>query len=163
MTSLSQAQIAEFQSIAKRVPPISPSDPTSLLKTVAGLLDEGDLRIIAGADYGNDTEEHLARLIDIVRLYELPSPLQWHPREVLELTRWSEPQQQDPGMAARISRQCAFACTVLLLSYGDARNAGASYGSNQTLINLLGSLEALGLGVEDDVLSLLSWLIPRLP
>ncbi|WP_245495828.1 hypothetical protein [Rhizobium ruizarguesonis] len=136
MTSLTQAQIAEFQGIASNAPSISPNNPKSLLKATANLLDEDDLRSIARADYGNDTDEHLAGLVDIVRLCELPSPLKWHPREVLELTRWSEPEQQDPGMAARLSRQCAFACTVLLVSYGDPRNAGASYGSNQTLIKL---------------------------
>ncbi|MGR9151266.1 hypothetical protein ACU8MT_17700 [Rhizobium leguminosarum] len=163
MTSLTQAQIAEFQGIVGNAPSISPSDPKSLLNATASLLDEDDLQSIARADYGNDTHEHLTQLVDIVRLCELPSPLKWHPREVLELTRWSEPEQQDLGMAARLSRQCAFACTVLLVSYGDPRNAGASYGSNQTLISLVGSLEALGLDIEDEVLSLLSWLIPRLP
>jgi hypothetical protein len=158
-----ETQIAEFQSLISNVSWISSSDPNSLLKATANLLDERDLQGIACADYGNDTEEHLARLVDIVRLRALPSPLQWHPREVLELTRWSGPGQQDSGMVTSLSRQCAFACTVLLVSYGDPRNAGASYGSNQTLINLIGSLEALGLDVEDDVLLLLSWLIPRLP
>ncbi|MHC2457324.1 hypothetical protein ACVMIX_003965 [Rhizobium leguminosarum] len=163
MTSLTQAQIAQFQGIAGNAPSISPSDPKSLLNATASLLDEDDLQSIARADYGNDTHEHLTQLVNIVRQCELPSPLKWHPREVLELTLWSEPGQQDPGMAARLSRQCAFACTVLLVSYGDPRNAGASYGSNQTLISLVGSLEALGLDIEDEVLSLLSWLIPRLP
>lgn len=163
MTSRMQEHVVEFQSLAGSVSSISSGNPNSLLKATAGLLDDADLQSIARADYGNDSEEHLARLVDIARLCELPSPLQWHPREVLELTRWSEPGQQGPGMVANLSRQCAFACTVLLVSYGDPRNAGASYGGNQTLINLIGSLEALGLDVGDDVLSLLFWLIPRLP
>jgi len=132
MTSRMQEHVVEFQSLAGSVSSISSGNPNSLLKATAGLLDDADLQSIARADYGNDSEEHLARLVDIARLCELPSPLQWHPREVLELTRWSEPEQQDPGMAAKLSRQCAFACTVLLVSYGDPRNAGASYGSNQT-------------------------------
>ncbi|WP_244665946.1 hypothetical protein [Rhizobium ruizarguesonis] len=70
MTSLTQAQIAEFQGIASYAPSISSSDRHSLLKATANLLDEDDLQSIARADYGNDTDEHLARLVDIVRLCE---------------------------------------------------------------------------------------------
>lgn len=55
MTSLTQAQIAKFQGIAGNAPSISPSDPKSLLKATASLLDEDDLQSIARADYGNDT------------------------------------------------------------------------------------------------------------
>lgn len=47
MTSLTQAQIAEFQGIASNAPSISPSDPKSLLKATANLLDEDDLQSIA--------------------------------------------------------------------------------------------------------------------
>ncbi|WP_245275281.1 hypothetical protein [Rhizobium ruizarguesonis] len=40
MTSLTQAQIAEFQGIASNAPSLSPSDQHSLLKATANLLDE---------------------------------------------------------------------------------------------------------------------------
>ncbi|NTF87196.1 hypothetical protein G6L46_08680 [Agrobacterium rhizogenes] len=145
------------------LPSIAPGDPYPLLRATINLLDEDDLQSVARADYGNDSGEHFARLADVVRLCELPTPLKWHPREVLELTRWSEASAEDPDTVARIHRQRAFACTVLLVSYGDPNNVDASYGSNQTLIKLLDSLETLGTEVEDDALSLLSWLIPRLP
>ncbi|MGO7538558.1 hypothetical protein ACC680_08210 [Rhizobium ruizarguesonis] len=45
MTSLTQAQIAEFQGIASNAPSLSPSDQHSLLKATANLL----VKTICGA------------------------------------------------------------------------------------------------------------------
>jgi len=85
---------------------------------------------IAGADYGHDTEAHLAALEQIVASGLVPIELAWHPGEVVALTRWSA--GEGVGHVER-----AFSCVLLCLNdrEGELSNTAAP---------LVDSLMALG-------------------
>jgi hypothetical protein len=109
-------------------------DPSGLLDWLRGRITPDALARIAAADFGFGRDTHLAALRDIQATGLIPQPLEWHPREVLELIRWRDGENIDH--TAR-----AFACTVLCL---DA--AGPSYrdGHEQTMAVLLESCLLLG-------------------
>jgi hypothetical protein len=109
-------------------------DPAGLLDWLRERITPKALAKIAAADFGFGCDTHLAALSDIQATGLIPQPLEWHPREVLELVRWREGENTDH--TAR-----AFACTVLLL---DA--AGPTYRDHheQTMAVLLDSCLALG-------------------
>ncbi len=71
--------------------PLDSLDPAwqPLVERVEQLVDDRMLLEIAAADYGQDLEVYLASLREIV-VGELPVPMGWIPREVLELTVDSE-------------------------------------------------------------------------
>jgi hypothetical protein len=57
-----------------------------LLALIFEHVDDSMLAEIAICDYGDDVAIHLAALHQI-RANNIPRPMQWHPREVMELTR----------------------------------------------------------------------------
>jgi hypothetical protein len=67
---------------------LEPAD-RPLLDLIFDRVDDSMLAEIAICDYGDDVEIHLAALHQI-RANNIQMPMQWHPREVLELTRWTE-------------------------------------------------------------------------
>ncbi|KLU02318.1 hypothetical protein RISK_005384 [Rhodopirellula islandica] len=71
-------------------------EPSSddLLRIVFSNVDESMLREIAAADYGEVFDEHLEQLA-VIKSGKILAPMQWEPKEVLELIRWSEP--EDPS------------------------------------------------------------------
>ncbi|MEZ4459204.1 MAG: hypothetical protein R3E66_05665 [bacterium] len=76
------------------------------------------LRAIATGDYGQDVDAHLAALHQICAQGTVPAHLKWHPREVLELMRWSEPARKDVNWGhsdVEIHWMRGFACATLLL------------------------------------------------
>lgn len=109
-------------------------DPAALLDWLRPQLTDRALRAIAGGDWGSDGDKHLAALVDIHTTGLIPQPLAWHPREVLELYRWTQGDQTD-----HVAR--AFACTVLLLD-----GVGPAYrdGHEQTMAVLIDSCLVLG-------------------
>jgi hypothetical protein len=143
-------------------------DANALLKKIAPHIDDAILANIAACDYGNDVPQHLATLLAIRDTGQVPAPLNWEPREVLELTRWSEPDAIDrslrwselPNQRGHWGR--AFSCAVLLRAYGDAESVGALMSSSDTLIQLLESLTALTAPVAGETAAFLAWLVPRL-
>ncbi|MCB0108246.1 MAG: hypothetical protein KDE53_20135 [Caldilineaceae bacterium] len=132
-----------------------------LLEQVARYIDDGMLRSIAEADYGMDVGEHLAALRQI-HAGKIPIPIQWEPREVLELVRWSEPDGphgrwdgKDAGRAGHWQR--AFACTALLHIAGEPENRGRLLGGEKdSIIQLIGSITALEAKLQLPALRLLS-------
>ena len=74
-----------------------------LLRQLATSMDAALVDFIAAADYGDDFQENQAALWPIIRRIEVPCPLQWIPREVLELTRWSEPGEYQLAQAGTLS------------------------------------------------------------
>ncbi|MDR3425449.1 MAG: hypothetical protein P4M13_10335 [Alphaproteobacteria bacterium] len=81
-----------------------------------------DLVKISEADYGMDAKEHYEKLFQIYSTGEMPRPLTWNPREVLELTKWSQPDDPKwkPGTyGERDHLQRAFSCCVLLVCADD--------------------------------------------
>jgi len=116
-----------------------------LLTLLAPLITDEMLRTIADADYGMNIDAHLAALRRI-HAGEIWAPLAWEPREVLELVRWSEPNDPNshwnPKMMGHTGHlQRAFACTALLLTAALPENRTLLLGGeNATIIQLIASL-----------------------
>ena len=119
---------------------------------------------IARCDYGHNVPENLQKLKDICRTQKLESRLQWEPKEVLQLTRWSEPDEMTPnrshGKRGHIIR--AFCCVALLLAGADTANDGYIDGENETLAQALESCLYLGREYCQGLGELLSWRYPSL-
>lgn len=151
---------------APELPFVVEPDADALLLQLGAELQVGDFREIAEADYGNDAKEHLAGLQRILN-GDMPRPLRWHPAEVLELTRWSEPDRgADAYSFDAAHRRRAFCCAALLRSLGneiDDPPGCQQEGPNQTLIQLVASLRVLGSLHDAGAAAFLQWLIPRLP
>lgn len=65
-------------------------DAGALLEWLRPRITEPMLLAIAEADGGYDVDEHLAALRGIVGCGRVPVPLEWEPREALELSQWVE-------------------------------------------------------------------------
>ena len=121
-------------------------DPTTLLGQIARRVDDSMITEIAEADYGDDVDEHRVALERIRRDHRPPPPGDWHPREVLELIRWSEPEDPEwkPGATGRRGHVMrAFACATLLAG-ASADTEGYFDNENETLIQLVRSVLTLG-------------------
>jgi hypothetical protein len=136
---------------------------TALLNCLQSRVDNSMLQEIAEADYGCGAEENFQVLQEVRNGKNLPVPLVGVLKEVLELIRWSEP--DDPswkpsrrGIRGHLMR--AFACTLLLLAAAQPENANYIEGENQTIIQLVASVIALGHEVAQAALSFLSWCFP---
>ncbi|HEU4419600.1 MAG TPA: hypothetical protein VFT55_11720, partial [Planctomycetota bacterium] len=113
-----------------------PRDAGALFHWLRARITEDMLDTIAGADYGNDHDEHLAALVDIWRDGLVPVPLFWHPRDVLELRQWEEGLGVD-----HVER--AFCCTLLCFGELEDEPLGPG-GIEDTLATLLESCMLLG-------------------
>jgi hypothetical protein len=132
----------------------------ALLRLLSAEIDDSMVNEIAEADYGYAADKHLAPLRKIRDDCEIPAPLEWEPREVLELIRWSEP--DDPtwkpgGVGRRGHLMRAFCCTALLIAGADERNRDWIEGENSTLVQLLDSLSSIGTPFQAAGLSLIAW------
>ena len=131
---------------------------------LSGSVDDSDLQMIAAADYGQDAPAHLAVLQSIAREGYVPRPLLWEPGEVLELTRWSEPEPSWPSeQIVALHRRRAFACAALLRAYREPENRHSFQGQNTTLVQLIASLRALNAGLDQETVAFLTWLTPNMP
>jgi hypothetical protein len=133
---------------------------TGLLSETSRWLDATDVLAIACADRGMEVQTNVLALSRIIELQRVPSPLAWSPREVLELTRWDEPNVSQNDNVRRHRRR-AFASTVLLIAHGDPNSD--LFASDDALIQLIFSLETLGAPLDRQAISLLRWLIPLFP
>ncbi len=142
-------------------------DADTLLRLISRHIDDGMLREIAAADYGRDVDLHLPYLTRLRDHGEIPVPLAWEPREVLELIRWSEPDDPEWGPGGHGERgewMRAFACAGLLRAEFDpANNSERADGQNQTLAGLLMSIRALDAGLESAVPGFVAWLMEVQP
>jgi hypothetical protein len=139
---------------------LEPAD-RPLLDLIVEHIDDAMLLEIARCDYGDDVEIHLAALHQI-RANNIPMPMQWHPREVLELTRWTEWDSlnpQDEKISTRNHWMRLFACTVLIwasLEPENYQNQGEDWycidGEDSTIIQFLDS--ALHLGDDVSIVSI---------
>lgn len=109
------------------------ADPTALLEWLRARISPASLTAISATDT-TDHDKHLAAVTDIARTGLIPQPLDWHPRESLEHTRWATGDHVD-----HVAR--AFACTVLLI---DAAGPTQRDGHEQTIPVLIESCLALG-------------------
>jgi hypothetical protein len=135
-----------------------PDDQRAAVDHLSGLIDESMLREIAEADYGRGTEEHLAALLAIWQGAPLGEMHHWFPMEVLELIRWSKPEDPDwaPGaVGLRGHTMRAFACAVLLATPNFEPD-------KDTLIQLVDSALLLGGRTPTAVIAFLTWRLAAL-
>lgn len=128
-------------------------DRDGLLRRLATLIDDGMLREIAACDYGFGLEDNLKRLHLLRDELEMPD---FNAREVLELTRWAEPDWENWSgpKGERGHRMRAFACAGLLHAPEDAGQWGAL---NDTLGQMIASLDALPGDWDAEAAAFLAW------
>jgi hypothetical protein len=144
---------------------LEPSDQP-LLDLIFDRVDDSMLAEIAMCDYGHDVEIHLTALHQI-RANKIPIPLQWHPGEVLELTRWTEWDSlspQDGDISTRNHWMRLFACAVLIWASLEPENyedpdGGWNHieGESSTIIQLIDSARQLGDDVSTATVRFLGW------
>jgi hypothetical protein len=148
--------------MAYAFPHLFEPEPDRLFTAVAAHVDDAMLLEIAEADHSTGTARHYAALLGM-RDASLVPGFAWHPHEVLELIRWSEPDRPDhkPGSTGdRGHWMRAFCCAALLRSAG-ASDMGAYTSFNETVAGLVASLEALDVDVWNEAGSLLTWFVGR--
>jgi hypothetical protein len=131
---------ARAQQITPAAAPVGAA-AQALFDLVRARIEATALRAIASADYGMDYPKHHASLDEIHATGVIPRPLDWYPREVVELTRWSEGDATD-----HVAR--TFACVILAID-------AATPGTRQigVIADVLGPLvESAGAAGLDDAL-----------
>lgn len=135
-----------------------PAEKRAAVDHLRALIDEGMLREIAEADYERDVEKHLVALKPIWEGCGWGEMHHWYPMEVLELIRWSEPEDSDwtPGsIGIRGHRMRAFSCAVLLATPNFEPE-------KETLIQMLDSMFIIGDGALDAMARFLVWRLESL-
>jgi hypothetical protein len=138
-------------------------DPGALLERLAVQVDDGMLHDIAEADYGMQAKDHEAVLRPMRDSGFVPEA-GWVPQEVLELIRWSEPDEpgwKPGGQGARGHRMRAFCCASLLRMAGE-KDMGAHVSFNETVAGLVASLDALDTPFWAEAGSFLVWFMERM-
>jgi hypothetical protein len=148
--------------------PLQSLEPTDnlLLVLIFDRVDDSMLLEIARSDYGDDVDIHLAALHQI-RANNIPIPMQWHPGEVLELTRWTEWDNLNPPDGAISKRNHwmrLFACTVLIWASLEpehyeynGENWNHIDGEDSTIIQFIDSALNLGEVTSLAALKFLGW------
>ena len=129
-------------------------DEFALRYRVAAQLDASMIEEIAAADYGTDVDQHRMAITELLAARQWPGQLGWHPLEVLELIRWSQPEDPDwsPGATGRRGHLMRlFACQVLI------RVQTPGGGPSDSLAPLVVSALELGPPIVDDALRYLAW------
>ena len=139
----------------------------SLLELAFRRVDDSMLREIAGADYGMHAKAHLRELLAI-KAGRMSVPLKWEPKEVLELTRWSEPNDpssESGSAAARDHWMRLLSCAILIRAAAEPENDGYITGEGSTIIQLVDSAIKLGEETTVATLQFLRWCMEyrRLP
>lgn len=140
-----------------------------LLDSTRLAIDDAMLRQIARADYGEMADEMLAELRPIRDHGTIPCPMHWQLLEVLQLTRWSQPDEPNPspfapGPSGRRGHQTRlFACAVLLRAAADPAsgydNEGCCYDSSLAIG--LASAGVLGDEMNEAFGCFLTWRLPE--
>lgn len=139
-------------------------DPDALLRQLAPRIDDIMLREIAACDYGYDVDRRFA-LLTGARDALVVDVADFGLREVLDLTKWSEPDVPEMRGGAKGKRghwMRAFACAALLRGYGAPGGADHAFGTNDALIQLVASLDSLDAGLEPHAASAVAWSVGAL-
>lgn len=120
---------------------------------------------IAAADYGFRSDEYLRdlrRIRDERRIPERPDDL---PLEVLELIRWSEPDDPawEPGGRGERGHLMRLFCCAVLLTAADRPGIRPYLDEEPTLRQCVSSAVALGTGASGALLPLLCWRVATIP
>ncbi len=120
------------------------------------------LEWISTADYGLRADEHLAALRQVRDTGTYPEEMHWCPMEVLELIRWSEPENPNwkPGRTGEFGHWMrAFSCAALLRATREPWNYGDGLSTDKTTIHLILSLRALPVDFTPQAVTFLAWLL----
>lgn len=131
------------------------ADSQPLVQLALQHVDDRMLQAMAALDYGQDTDAHLAALRGIMRGV-LPIPLEWVPKEVLELTRNTEPKDES-GHWQRV-----FACLNLLRAQEPPHHEHF-LAEEATILRLTTSALSIGPDCGRAARSFLVWCLQRLP
>ncbi len=134
-----------------------PPSKTALLDRVRRDVDDDMLRVISRADYGELADELFPQLVQIRDTGQLPVLMTGWLREVLELTRFSDPDHPDrppfepgpKGMSGHWTR--LFACAVLLRTDTEPAGVLADDNPSSTLAQLLVSASLMESSVNEAV------------
>jgi hypothetical protein len=132
-----------------------------LLDVTRRQVDDSMLVEIAEADYLSNRNEHLAALRPIRDHGIVPIPLDEPPAEVLQLIRWSDPENRapKPGSTGRRGHQMrAFACAVLLRAEMESYSDSVP---DATLAQCLVSAKVLDEQTSEAAARFLTWAVPR--
>lgn len=133
--------------------------PDHLFQLVFQYVDDSMLLEIAEADYGCDANNHLKVLMEI-KAGDFPDPMAWEPQEVLELIRWSEPEDPTwkPGATGERGHWMRlFSCTLLVHAAVKQEHSGYFLGEESTIIQLVDSAIKLGPESSHAALRFLAW------
>ena len=107
---------------------------TALFSWIRATVPDESLQANAQADYRVDEEQHLAALRRIAAGdLQVLSPLKWHPREVLELTRNGTIASTDASARQRHQRRL-FACLALLYAATELANDGHTIRDRKSVV-----------------------------
>jgi hypothetical protein len=145
-----------------------PPSPDLLLDRVRRHVDDAMLLWIAGTDYGHMADEMLAELRPIRDKGIMPAPMHWQVSEVLQLTRWYDPDAPnpspfEPGPTGRHGHQARlFACATLLRAEAEPASRYEDNTDDSTLAQCLTSTYVLGEEMSEAAARFLTWRIPRM-
>jgi hypothetical protein len=135
-----------------------PPNAFALFMLIRPEVDDEMLKEIAAADYGNGLEENLVIMRRMLDKYELVTPLEWNPHEVLALCRWDE---TGPNADRRNVIQRAFCCVCLLFDSANS-NSYDDFGSSDSLVRLLENILALGGEYPEAFARFIIWRLPHI-
>ncbi|HEY2472774.1 MAG TPA: hypothetical protein VGI45_33625 [Terracidiphilus sp.] len=139
-------------------------DGDVLLRAISAHVTDEMLERISRADYGDRAREHLATLKVLRETGGFPKNMYWVPMEVLELTRWSDPDANiRPGKTAEFGHWIrAFSCAAILRAEHEPWNYKHNDGcTDSTAIQLIFSLEALPIHLNREAARNFAWVLLR--
>jgi len=136
-------------------------EPEGLLRQISQHIDDEMLTEISRADYGEDAEQHLIALRMIRDTGRFPLPMHWYPAEVLELIRWSEPENPiwKPGRAGEFGHWMRAFCSAALLRATREPWSYLGDANDSTVVQLTVSLCSLPVDLAADAVKFLAWLL----
>ncbi|MFC5863058.1 hypothetical protein ACFPT7_12200 [Acidicapsa dinghuensis] len=137
-------------------------DPEGLLRQISEHVNDEVLKWISMADYGEEADEHLAALRQVRDTGTFPREMHWCPAEVMELIRWSDPEDPDwkPGQTGELGHWMrAFSCAALLRATREPWNYGDGLGTDSTVAQMALSLDALPVDFSAQAAKFLAWLL----
>ena len=165
--------VENTQPIAKDLLALVMPSETLLLEHLKARVSRLMLEEISQNDYGEEAADHLAGIERQMNTDEEPSALDWCPREVLELQRWTEPSTADEGTIENFEREHLkrlLACTILLRSAGHPSVLGRMKDADffletsaTSLVQMTRSVLALESGLEVPALAFVLWLYQSQP
>lgn len=138
-------------------------DGDVLLRAISSHVTDEMLDCISLADYGSDAAEHLVALRVLRDTGRFPNKSGWIPMEVLQLIRWSEPENPEwkPGMTGDFGHWMrAFSCAGILRAEHEPWNYYYNEGSTCcTTVQLVLSLDTLPVDLKREAARNFAWLI----